>query len=829
MTEPTSKYRNPISRRRDPNYLSPYHTNLPEPADINDNTQQTALRHEQMAANGSAIKTSDEDSINRAARDEAAPTWKTHIGEAQPRNKRSGNSIMGLLAKKATKRWLVGFGVTAFIGLFTGGSGLLGLLPAHLHNIFNNKAFHYMEKSQHKRMGDYRKTKYFTNPDTCTASGVRCRFHQGLSDNEIKALERVGLGPEVGTSASGKKYILEFKPTDLKGASATVNAGNFSELYNTSPEFASKFNSIAKPMSVLAMGKESIDLLLKKFPNLNLTDPLGSKPASDEEAIREFRKYVYGEAHPNADTGLGDEINQQIRELANEKRAALEASNFDKAPATIPLEESIDAGRAPDIANAIGGSLKKRLALGFVGGALTIPDSACTAYGFSRALAVMGMLYKHKALIMFALGLQTIWSKTMAGDANPTEVSLVMNSLTQPSTAEKTKGKNFFDSEGWHLVSEGRIYDPSSLIRWATGGGLTGTLIAINQVANSLAKKVGINLNRDCLLIKSNLGQALLFVAGISFSFATLGAGAVAGVASSTLVSSGLAVAAMFAIPTIISYVAGTASPDLTGDPEGGFAVGQAAAAGYLAFGGEVGKANGMEPMKAEDYEDAVKQAAENERFMAKVDAVGKNPFALDNPDGLFGMLAANLAPYATSLPNALQGGMLAALNPMGMFSNAARPALMTNSVYAANEDPEGTQYCQDENIKAMGLAANAFCEIIYWQPDRVTNDPKYSPDATVAWMLDHGHLNSETGEPVSPEFRYFIADCIEDDTPMLEDGGGGGFDKHTNSAGGEINTTQCRSEGERENYFRAYIQYRAIDEAEAQGVNGSFGKEASI
>jgi hypothetical protein len=765
----------------------------------------------------------DPGKLAQAAKNEMAPTWNTNM--SQPASKGTGRALLRWFGKKAVKRWAIGGAITGIIGFFTF-SGASFLLPAQLNSLFTDHAFRFMGKSYHTRMGEVRKARYFNNPDNCTGGGVRCRFYQGVSDNEVKTMERVGLGPQTERSSTGVTYIKEFHPTNMPEITSAVNASNFTDVYNSSPGFVQGLNSVAKSTSALTMGKATLNKAVKL--GVNLHNPLGTDPADEQEAAREWRKTMYGDKSIIKATGIED-IDNSLREGAQQIHDDLAANNFDKAPLVTPpsLEDFTGrVGEAMTVANA--GKLAGNLAKGSVGliqGPFAVADTACTGYTFIRRTNILMKTVMHAKLIAYSMMFMTIGSKMKAGQAASAEVGLLMNFIMSPSVKAETAGLGFFQSAFYLSTTGQKFTNAAHLARFTSGGSVAGMLGKTRQIIDRVAGSAGINVRTSCAYIKGRWFQILAGVAGVALSVATLGTSAIIGLVGRESLETILQTSMLFFQPLLLALSAGIGAPDLT-DPERGYGAGNALYAGMMAFSGEVGRANGMRPMKRGEYAKAIGAANEYERFAAQVESYGKGPFSPDNPNSVQNKVLMAIAPYVTSSSYTAQSGMLAVLNPFSLFSSASWQAFMSNPAFAADADPDGTELCQDEDVLALELAATSTCEILYWEDDQTTLNPQYKPEATLAWMISNNHIDPRTGATRSAEFRNFLADCRDDLTPLLEDGAGADPESNVNSAGGEINTKQCSATGERETYFRQYIKDTSILDADQQGAEGVFGKD---
>lgn len=821
------KTRNPAERQHDElTDFSRWQQELEGKAPLASSAQedQNAARARDSLAQQESGATAPQatDSSQDIARREGQPStgWQTNVGGSA--GSKALNSAKNWL-KKARNKWIVSTVIGMVFAGGAGGAGLVSLEIAHINDMWNGHAFRLMNKSHNTRMGKYRETKYFSNPDECRGGKIKCRFHKGLSDNEIKRLEQAGLRPEVG-EANGKKYIKSFTVEDADGKLTKITKAEFLTHYLGNPKLVLALDNVAKPRSILTMGKETLRRVYIKF-KLNATDPLGDGKGTSKDMEREMRKTLYsGEQSLDTKFSADETQDKAIKEYAND----LVDDNVDFNKPVVPTIGIEDI----DFSDVKAGEAVQEAAKGGVKGAIfsvaAVPDKVCSAYDLIRMVSVLAKVYKARALIKYAFLFMTIGSKMKAGEASPQEVGLMLSLAMTPSVARSSKGLNFFSSEGWFLFSQGKVRNKNALSRFVNGGALSDKLITVRKTIESIGSSAGLNVKQDCKFVKSTWGQVILGVVGIAVSVGSFGTATVIGIVGGAALSTTISVLEQYAIPMIASYAAGTVAPDPK-DPEGGYGMGNAAAAGWQAFASETGKANGLRPMLKSEYAGGVKAAVEFETQMAAAENYGKNPFALDNPNSITNKLAVAVLPMFSSYNIAAQNGVLAALSPFNMLRGAAMPSIMATPALAANEDPYGSQYCEDEDVQTMQLATDAFCNVLYWESDNTLLSANFTPDAVNSFMVDNRHVDADTGTPISDDYKNYMADCVNDVTPLLADGGGVSIEETENSNGGDINTAQCRDTSEKYTMFRLYLQDTALDEGDTQGANGSFGKEETI
>lgn len=766
--------------------------------------------------------TSGPTDLNDIKKAEATTPWQTNVAP----DKTSSLSKQAL-KKVILRRWAIGGIFSAIFGILTGVSGLTIFEIPHLNRLSNDKAHHLTNRFIGAKQAKARHTRYFTNPDTCRGVKIKCRFHRGLSENEIKKLEKAGMRPEVGVGNNGKRYIKSFTVTNTSGELIKIDKDNwFSELDRNPNLHVALKNSAASPGIVKTLGKGAMQVM-RKF-KVNATDPLG-KPATEQEARRNARKNLY-ENRDNLDADDFSDSKEQSDAVKEQAKEYLPVGEGD-AKWDVPVIPTLDPS-AIDITPEHAANAVQDAAKGGIKGAImsvaAVPDKICSAYDLLRKTYVLAKVYKLASLIVYAHMFLTISSKLQAGDVTPYEVSMIMSMALAGSVVKGSEGKNFFNSEGWFLISQGKIRNPNALAKYTNGGTFYGYLKTANETVKKLADSAGINLRRDCGAVKSVWGQIILGVIGVVVSVGSLGTATVVGIVGSTALAITISVIEQFAIPMLASYAAGTFAPDPQ-NPEGGYGMGNAFAAGLMAFSGESSKHSGLRPLKKSEYATAVAQATEYDNKIAAFEGRGKNPFDLNDPYSITNQVVLTALPFTTSHTYAAEQGVVAALSPFSLLRGAISPSFMANPAFAADSDPYGNQYCEDEDILEMDLATDAFCNVLYGDDLNRIYDPQYSPDAVNAYMVDNHHVDGETGAPISEEYKNYLADCRDDTTPLLADGGGTSIEDNENSNGGTINTRQCYDTSIKYNMFRDYIGYDVIAIADDQAADGSFGKETSI
>ena len=756
---------------------------------------------------------------------EAAPSWDMNLsgggakGQSGGPGKKGGGrfSLQGM-AKKRVKQWAIGGIISAILGVSAAVPAVLSGALANLKELSSDWANKNNHSYSSKRSAKYFKKKYFQADADCN-SGVKCRFKQGVDDKALQKLKDAGLNPEV-EKVGNKQYIKAFNTTDVEGNKVRVTADTFETHYGQNVKFRAQMDTVAKPKSMFLRGKTTLKLVFNKFGVLRNREISG---ADDKERNKNFRADIYGEGNDtekamNAPPGENADdankiagVDESIQEAAKQERQLLEGSGFERAPSIVPDATNLDLEPSAHASDVAGGLLKGGVK-GAVMGVFGALDKACSGYQLIRTATFGARIYKVLALVKYAGLFMTIADKLKAGDSAGGEIGYIMGLLLRPSNKKDSYGKTFFQSEGFNLISQGKIADQRGLARFTAGS----SFLKFLQEAQKIFEGVGANKS-SCKQVKSWYGQTALTIAGIGIGFLSGGTFNVTGILASTAMSVVFSVAESYIMPMIVSYAAGTASPDPT-DPEGGYGMGNAIAVGMGAFGFFAGKANGERVLKKSDATAVEMESNKEMAFETKVANHGTNPFSLDNSSTLTSQLALALAP-AASAPfgqNTMQSLASIIASPMSLFGSSLGN-ILTNGASAQSEVARGGQFCSDEDYAEIGIAVDANCNPIPGETKAVIDDPKYAPDLVDAWMIANGHIDPESGELTSDKAKKYYRSCTDSVQPLSPDGGSSDVTE-------DIDTRWCYDTSEEFNYFRFYQNTNAIESAANDSVDGTLG-----
>lgn len=787
----------------------------PSPASARDNARQREQDGTKNAGSGTATSVAER---------EAAPSWDTNVSgggqQQQPRGGGGGGrfNVKNMLKKRANQ-WLLGSLVTMMVTIAAAIPAVLSGALIHLKELGTDWANRNNNSYYSKRTAKYMQKKYFQADANCN-TGTKCRFKQGVNDKAIQKFKDAGLNPEV-EKVGNKQYIKAFNTTDVEGNKVRITADSFETHYGENVKFRAQMDTVAKPKSMFMRGKTTLKLVFNKFGVLRNRVIEG---ADDKEKTKNFRQSIYGDGNdtekamqaPPGGEQDGEEakkiagVDDSINEAARQERERLASSGFDRPPSVIPDTTNLDL--SPDRAGDVANGLLKGGIKGAVLGIFAAIDKACSGYQLIRAVVFGAKIYKAIALIKYAALFMTIADKVKVGDSAGPEIAFLMAILLKPSNRKDSYGKTFFQSEGFNLISQGKIADQRGLARFTNGS----SFLKFMQGAKKTFEAVGANKS-TCKHVQSWYGQAAMAVAGLTLSIFSGGSLSVGGVVAGAAIGMIVSVLVAYVTPLLIQYAAGTVAPDPT-DPEGGYGAGNAIGAGLGAFGNFAGRANGERLLTTADAATVEMETNQAMAFQAKVDNYGKSPFSMESANSIPSKLALAVAPIAASplSQGALQTVASVVTSPFSLFSSSLG-SILTNGASAQSDIAKGGQFCADEDYAAVNLAVDASCNPIPGEKKEVIDDPKFDPELVDKWMFDNGHADPESGELKSDDAKKYNASCTEGVEPVSPDGGG-------TEVTADIDTRWCFSNEDKFRYFRFYQTNNSNESSEKDSIEGTLG-----
>lgn len=759
---------------------------------------------------------------------EAAPSWDTNLGGQSGGGGKGKGNVATQMAKNRIKQWVIG-GLATFIfgaavSMSAGVTGLIGNLTdmmSNWGNKNNNSLFS-------KRTAKFMEKKLF-NADKDSKDTVKDRYKRGISQKEIDKMKKQGLNPKVA-KAGDRQYITSFDTVDDKGKKVTVTAANFTDNYRNNPAFRAKMDGIAKPNAMFMRGQQTLSKVFNKF---GIQRNMKIEGADDKEKTKSFRQTAYGTtnepgniaatdgADEAATSAMGD-AEESLKQAIDAERVNLSKDDFANPPSIVPdvTDLDLDEGMSEGVTNNI---LRDQLGNGSalrngVQGAFSIISNVCGSYQILRTVEFGAKVWKAIALIKYIGIFMVILQKVQAGDGSVgEEIAFLLAILNTPSNKKDSKGKTFWQSEGFNLMFQNKVADHRGLARFTTGT----AFMKFIQGAKQYLENMGAN-KTTCKHVNSWYGQALLTIGGLAVNIFTGGSFSVAGVVGGFAIGMLVSVLIAYATPFLIQYAVGSVAPDPT-DAEGGYGAGNAMAAGMGAFGNFAGRANGARILSSGEAATIEMQSNKEMAFQAKVDNLGKNPFSLDSNTSIPSKLAFAAMPYISAPLSSSSFQSLASvvMSPLSLFSNSFSN-IMTQGVNAQADIDKGGEFCADEEYRNMQVAVDALCNPIPGEEDSVISDPKYAPDKVLEWMLANGHIeDDEEGTPKSDDYKKYLRSCVDGTAPISPDGGG-------LDVGEDIDTRWCMDPAEKFTMFRFFIADGAIEVAHEASVNDELGLDKS-
>ena len=696
-------------------------------------------------------------------------TWETNVDDdsQQPAAKK--------LSTKYAKRWITGgiiSAVVGFAGLGFGGTAAQHLFLIHIDHAIKNFITKKMEPAIDNRI-DSVLVKWYVADSTCSGGAVKCKYKKGLSDDQIQKLKDIGLNPKTEDAGGGKKRLVSLDVVQEDGSVKKATSSTFREHYRSNVKFASAINRAAIwPDQNMMRNRFAVSWYLKhKIARDNF---LGSTDETDEKKMAQSeRKNNYGQGNDTTPKGGNAAADGQLADAANQVQSELAADDYTQDP-KINTANTIEANNvSPGQVVGLAKSSLLTTGVGLAQGAFSYATYGCLGFQLLRTIDLGGQVYQAIQLARYTMGETSALDKIQAGDGTSPQANYLGNGLMKPSSQKSSAGKNYAESAGMTLATQGAVANPADLARFANGGRRLSLVQQLEQVL-----KVG-GLNRTtCKQVNSWYGQLALTFIGVIANFATLDASSLAGAAMDLSVGVVIGAVLTFVTPTLITYFANVAAPGIN-DPEGGLGKMNALVSGGGAIANFVGRNQGGRPIRKAE---AASVAADIQREVARVDAmenIGKSPFATDNPNSITNQIAAKLAPYVMA-PTTQANFQNLANMMLSPFSLVAQSSATLISPVAYADDPAnlyGGQFCNSKALNDLELMTDAFCNPIISESPRVVAASLFDPQAVADYMVDNNYVDRETGEPAASgpgeDFKKFSDACMTGDTPLSPDGGG--------------------------------------------------------
>lgn len=678
-------------------------------------------------------------------------------------------------------------------------------------------------------------SRYFQNPDDCKRIAVVCRYRAGVSEKEMARLRTAGFDLETANTSKGKVYLKSMSFTDADGVIKKADMGNFAELNKTSPHFSSLMNRVSSIGAMMFRGKNALNKMFSL--GISRNKPLGEETIK-EKIVRKLRERFYGSSlsgnlkvNSNGEADADGDSEADRAKLASvnagDETVATEAEKIrsgliENGPPPDLVTDISGLDTTTDISNyakvagsTIRGTVKGAL-MPFVGAV----DSYCTFYRMLRLTSYSAKALAAASLIKYAALFLVVADQLKTGDIKPAQVALIADILLTPSHQKATKGFDFSNSEGFKLMSYGKVARPNGLSRFSVGTTTSKILSFVQEKMNFKGVSA-----QTCKKVKSWWGQAGLAIGGIAICIGTLGAGCVEGALQGVIQGALIGLVTQILTPRLISMAAGATTPDPLTDPEGGYGAGNAIGAGMMAFGGQIAGANGMPPLSKQDFALLQKETMTDQRTLAETYAIedkAAGVFNPANPMSLTNQMAVAVGPSLSGVRTLSDAAVsIGSLINKGL---AVIPRTISPAASAADlSDEYGGKYCVDEDVNNLQLAHDANCNIIHGPfPDTLESE-QYTPEAVAEYLANAGHVDKDTGEIISDQFKEFKSVCSDTMAVYTTDGFGIDLEQ------GGTDTKQCLERDTLHKAFWLYIEDEALLSGQRDTNEGTLGVDSGI
>ncbi len=618
----------------------------------------------------------------------------------------------------------------------------------------------------------------------CKPIKFRCRY-QTMSERQVKRLEKKTGGK---IKVVGDKTITgRIRPTHLevetRSGIVKVNAGDLLKTSATNVEVNDLLKQGYNPKYAVFADKT-----MKKFAaRVGLSKGENIKPGDKASMQEDARKASTEEGAFESKTGITCEGEGEKKKCYGKDGKEMSPEEVKKAEADFKkgsdiMEKELKARE--DLKNVHKNVAKQSFkgAIASVALGLGAADTACSGYLLIRVVGFAAKYLGSLQLLREFFAVMNAVDQTIAGNG----IAEVMTFFGNKMMAADADGRTATDSEGLRYAYHGDLDMPNDFSKDATvtaGSGEIGMsddqVEATNQkdtalryvngqfvrenimtdlvsIIDTVASATGGNADSVCGFIKSGWGQATLVLVGIFgaivgiFSGGTsIGAGAAAQIAVS--ISIGIAVALL--TPKLFDLVKGTVVTGL----EEGPAFGSMLTSGAGAYNASASLSRGLgitTPQTATAYHQASDTI--QQQYIA-MENLHRSPFDTSSKYTALGSILFAMTPYVTKMNTPIR-------SLSSLFSLvASTPVSFIKPVQAASSD-EFTQ-CQDSDYKAMGLAADKFCNL---RGGEGATALSLDPDEVAAEMVSLGQVDEVTGEAVpDSDYAKYLELCVNRVDPI--------------------------------------------------------------
>lgn len=660
----------------------------------------------------------------------------------------------------------------------------------------------------------------------CTSKvTIRCKL-TSLNDKQVQNLEKAGIKvvTDGDTTITGR-----IKPTALEFNGKTLTGANLAREMRADRQLGSALNRGYNPkMAGFAdkvWGKFADRLKISKAPLFD------SSIASDEERTAKLQEYtengtsskgssLYVETDDEFDDGKkkwvnseGDAVDEATAKARNAQLTDIEGrltTGVEKVTSSGEKASTSIVSEADEVVKAARHDINLTRVTGFFS-LWGVADAACSVYGGIQAVGYGAKVIRAGQMARYAINFLTMADSMKAGDASPEDVAYYAGVLTKTTVKEawndttkefeKVTTKAATDSFGYKYAAYGDVGPPSaSATQFLAGGGLGGEL---SNVTNDLLNKVPGGksaLDKTCDTIRNPFVQGAGVIAGVALMLIPGAGQAISAWKTGYQVGVGITLgAATIVLPSLLDdIVAGV----LIDDSVFGELAGDAYVSGAGVIMSGVAGMGGNAPLKPEQ---AVAYAGMQNEVIARYaeqERLNSSPLDGSNPHTFMGKIVGQLLPLASKRDSTISYASTAASIVTRSFSSILAPS--TRAVSA-----EDYMLCQDYDYRELNLATDPFCNPIRGIPPQYLNA---DPIEIVDFLENKGHIDGDSGEPKSKEYKNFIKNCIDRTEPF-------GHNGSSDSTG-----KGCFIEGDAtEALKRAYFYLHHIDKRIIDGMENGY------
>jgi hypothetical protein len=701
--------------------------------------------------NKSQDQSSSTSGLNNA---EENPTWENkYTGERkaleaqQKKRQRRGKAYKRLAKRKGP--------LTAIILTVVGGGiGISALLSPGLLIVQFKEAMVSKFNTQLAAM-DIRTTKILaakmkTTSGICGSTiTIACKY-SSMSEKQLSNFEKAGIKVNSDkTTITGR-----VKPTGFEFEGRPIAANEFVARIKDTPSFRSAVKLAYNPK--LAGLSDSIwskaanyFRISKKSANLAGVD--------DEAKLKTVQEDIKNGSSSTSEVKPGD-IAADGHKLTQAEADAANKAAKSAATAAEEVTENGTKSAAKKVLLASAGTLKDTT-FNVVKITGTV-DAGCLGYYTLKNIAAAAKTVRTLQLARYAMLFLNTADQIKAGTAKPEDVSYLGSVLTTPTASEDGTMKSATDSFGYKYAAYGETSTmPTSAARFMAGGGLPGKLSDVTTTINSA---IGGAPETTCKFLNNWAVQGVSLVAGgaaiilgVFPPIGALDAIKIVGVAAITL-------ATAFLPAMLEDIVAGVLVDSTTVGEDAGDAI-TSGASGIMGTTAKYGGNAPLTPSQAVEYNNLSNSVAAE--YNAE-DRLAYSPFDITNSNTFMGNMVSKLTPYIAKM-SSLSGIINSAIS-----ITTKSIASITSPITKAADDVDNYTTCQDPEYKALGVATDPFCNIVYGIPPEALDA---EPITVANDLLTVTDPNGDTHPQITPEgvptdyYKVFIENCINRTEPIYK------------------------------------------------------------